>query len=294
MNAKTPPNNAKIAARSAMTIDDRFACFPLQEAALSQQHVSYRAAGKGIPLVALHGIGGGSGSWLPQLESLARRFRIIAWDAPGYGHSSLISGPAPVAGDYADALARLLDALSIEKCLLVGQSLGALIATAFARVLPYRLHGLVLLGPAGGYGAASQEKRDEILAGRLDAMASLGPVGMAANRAGALLAPNASAEARALVAAGMRMLRPEGYGQAARLLVNGHLAGDARHVRVSTIVGCGTVDEITPEAGCRALAAAFSDWQYRAIPGAGHASNIDQPERVNVVIERFAAQVGAT
>ncbi len=280
-------------ARSGSTIDDRLARFPLREAGPSQQRLSYRAAGKGVPLVALHGIGGGSGSWLPQLESLARRFRVIAWDAPGYGQSSLITGPAPIAGDYADALARLLDALSIERCLLVGQSLGALIATAFARLRPDRLHGLILLGPAGGYGAASQEQRDEILAGRLDAMASLGPVGMAAQRAGTLLAANASTEARALVAAGMRMLRPDGYGQAARLLVNGHLAGDARHVRIATMVGCGTVDQITPEAGCRALAAAFSDWQFRAILGAGHASNIDQPDQVNALIERFAAHVGA-
>ena len=285
--------------RSGTTIDDRLARFPLLEIGPAHQRISYRTAGKGLPLVMLHGIGGGSGSWLPQLETLARRFQVIAWDAPGYGHSSLIAGltpiagPTPMANDFADALDRLLDALAIEKCLLVGQSMGALIATAFARARPYRLHGLLLLGPAGGYGGATQAKRDEILTGRLNAMATLGPEGMAAQRTGALLAPDASHETHAIVAASMRQLRPNGYGDAVRLLVNGQLINDARHVRSATMVGCGTFDQVTPEAGCRALASAFSDWQYRAILGAGHASNVDQPVRVNHLIRRFADYLGA-
>jgi pimeloyl-ACP methyl ester carboxylesterase len=280
-------------ARSGTTIDERLARFPVLEVGPAQQRIAYRSGGKGLPLLMLHGIGGGSGSWLPQLEMLARRFKVIAWDAPGYGNSSLIAGPAAIASDYADALDRLLDALGIEKCLLVGQSMGALIATAFARARPYRLHGLLLLGPAGGYGGATQAKRDEILTGRLDSMAKLGPEGMAAQRTAALLAPDASNEAHAIVAASMRRLRPDGYGEAVRLLVNGQLVNDARHVRTATMVGCGTVDQVTPEAGCRTLASAFSDWQYRAIPGAGHASNVDQPVRVNQLIERFAGFLGA-
>ncbi|MFM9885840.1 MAG: alpha/beta fold hydrolase [Burkholderiales bacterium] len=279
-------------ARSGMTIDDRLARFPMLEVGPGHQRISYRTAGKGLPLLMLHGIGGGSGSWLPQLETLSGRFRVIAWDAPGYGNSSLIAGPTPIASEYADALDRLLDALAIDKCLLVGQSMGALIATAFARARPYRLHGLLLLGPAGGYGGATQAKRDEILTGRLDAMAKLGPEGMAAQRTGPLLAPDASDEAHAIVAASMRRLRPDGYAEAARLLVNGQLIHDARHVRSATMVGCGTVDQVTPEAGCRALASAFSDWQYRAILGAGHASNVDQPIRVNQLIEQFANFLG--
>ncbi len=281
-------------ARNGSTIDARLARFAQREEGSPHQRMSYRMAGKGAPLVMLHGIGGGSGSWLPQLEALAGRFRMIAWDAPGYGNSALINGPAPRADEYAAALERLLDTLAIDQCLLVGQSLGALMATAFARAFPYRLHGLVLLGPAGGYGSQSEDRRDEILASRLNAMATLGPHGMASTRASALLAADASTEARAIVAASMRALRPDGYAQAVRLLVNGRLAEDARHVRVPTLVACGTVDQITPEAGCRALAAAFSDWQYRAILGAGHASNVDQPERVNALIVRFADQIGVT
>ncbi len=280
-------------ARSGTTIDDRLARFPMLEVGPAHQRIAYRSAGKGLPLLMLHGIGGGSGSWLPQLEMLARRFKVIAWDAPGYGNSSLIADPTSIASDYADALDRLLDALGIEKCLLVGQSMGALIATAFARARPYRLHGLLLLGPAGGYGGATQTKRDEILTGRLDTMAKLGPEGMAAQRTAALLASDASNEAHAIVAASMQRLRPDGYAQAVRLLVNGQLVNDARHVRSATMVGCGTVDQVTPEAGCRTLASAFSDWQYRAIPGAGHASNVDQPVRVNQLIERFAGFLGA-
>jgi pimeloyl-ACP methyl ester carboxylesterase len=210
--------------RTALTIEERLARFAPLESGAPAARISYRTAGHGTPLVLLHGIGGGSGSWLPQLETLGDRFRLIAWDAPGYGTSTLVGSAMPSANDYAEGLVRLLDALAIERCVLVGQSLGALMATAFARALPDRLYGLLLLGPAAGYGTASQAKRDEILAGRLDAMRKLGPEGMATTRAGALLAADAAPAARELVADGMRRLRPDGFAQAVRLLVNGDLA----------------------------------------------------------------------
>jgi len=63
--------------------------------------ISYREAGAGPALVLLHGIGSSSASWLFQLESLAG-YRLIAWDAPGYGGSAFLSaaddlGAAPSA-----------------------------------------------------------------------------------------------------------------------------------------------------------------------------------------------------
>ena len=50
--------------------------------------IAYRRAGDGPPLVCLHGIGSGSASWAAQLEALAARFDVIAWDTPGYGGSA--------------------------------------------------------------------------------------------------------------------------------------------------------------------------------------------------------------
>jgi len=269
----------------------RLARFPVEESGTGDARVSFRAAGTGTPLVMLHGISGGSGAWLPQLETLADAFRVIAWDAPGYGASTIVRGAAPRAADYADALAAFLDRLGVECCLLVGQSLGAMMGTAFARAHPARVCGLALFGPARGYGDATPERRDEVLRGRLDTMARLGPDGMAATRARALLGTSPTDDAIALVASGMRALHPEGYAQAARLLAGNCLPDDAAYVTAPVLVACGTADTVTPEAGCQAIAAAFARAEYHAIAEAGHASGIDRPDQVNALLRAFAKRI---
>ena len=61
--------------------------------------ISYREAGSGTPLVILHGLGGRSESWAPQYDGLADRWRVIGWDAPGYGGSSPFETDLPSVGE---------------------------------------------------------------------------------------------------------------------------------------------------------------------------------------------------
>jgi len=89
---------------------------------------SYQDAGSGLPLVLLHGIGSAATSFRYQLQGLSTRFRVVAWDAPGYGASTPLAIEPPSASDYAAALDAWLRALDIDRCHLVGQSLGTLIA----------------------------------------------------------------------------------------------------------------------------------------------------------------------
>lgn len=117
--------------------------------------IGYREAGAAYaahagrdPVVLLHGIGSGAASWVRQLDALGATRRALAWDAPGYGVSSRVAADSPVASDYAASLAAWLDALRIERCVLVGHSLGAIVAGAFARQAGERLSGLLLISPA--------------------------------------------------------------------------------------------------------------------------------------------------
>ena len=75
---------------------------------------------------------------------------MIAWDTPGYGESTPLKKPQPLARDYADALAMFLDVMQIQECCLVGHSLGTLIAAAFVRNYA-RTSALVLASCAMGY-----------------------------------------------------------------------------------------------------------------------------------------------
>src|SRR5205823_12453310 len=74
-----------------------------------------------------------------QLEALSTRFRVVAWDAPGYGASTPLAIEHPDAGNYAAALDAWLGALGVDRCHLVGQSLGTLIAARFAAAQPGRV-----------------------------------------------------------------------------------------------------------------------------------------------------------
>jgi pimeloyl-ACP methyl ester carboxylesterase len=267
----------------------RLARHRLDERRTSRGIVSFRAAGAGPALCLLHGIGSQSGSWAPQLEALAARYRVIAWDAPGYGRSDALPAAAPAAADYAATLAAFWDALGLRTAVLVASSLGALIAGAFAARSPARVAGLVLLNPAGGHGRADPAARQAKLAARLDRLTALGPEGMARDLAPGMLSPSASDEARALAAWATARLRPEGYAQAARMLAGGSLADDAARYDGPVLVVAASADTITPPAGCEAIAAAFPHGAFRLLQGPGHLSYLDAPDTVNALVAAFAA-----
>lgn len=262
-------------------LEARMAAFPAKTLSVGGKALSYREAGQGATLVLLHGIGSGSASWLFQLEGLSQAYRILAWDAPGYGESDAFSIDNPFPEDYARALSVLLGALQVQSFVLVAQSLGCLIAAAYARSFP--LEKMLLISPAGGHAGNRAKIRD-----RLQQLDELGPAGLAEKRAAGMLSPNAPLLALELVRWSYRRIRPQGYRQAAHCLANGNIRQDAPHFRGEVLVACGSADTVTPEAGCREIAAAFPRGAYRSLPGLGHASQAEGPEPVNAMIRGFA------
>jgi pimeloyl-ACP methyl ester carboxylesterase len=263
-------------------LDERIARFPRRKS----KAISYREAGAGQALVLLHGIGSSSASWLFQLESL-KGYRLIAWDAPGYGNSDFLNEEKPKAQNYSDALHGFLERLLLKDVVLVGNSLGCLMAAAYAAAHPEHASSMILLGPAGGYGNSSASEREEKLQTRLKQLADLRPEGLAEKRSPTLVAASSPPIALELVRWSQRRIRPEGYRQAAHCLANGRLADDARQFRKKVLIACGTEDVITPEAGCKAIAAAFPKAEYRSLPGLGHAPHVEDPAKINAVIREF-------
>ncbi len=172
----------------------------------------FREQGSGIPLTLLHGISSGAASWHKQMALPG--YRVLAWDMPGYGESPMLAATPADAGDYADALARMLDRAGVEQTILVGHSLGALVAAAFAAKYPQRVLYLVLADVAQGYGQAEAAQREKVWQGRQQQIA-LGGEAMARGRAAKLLRHGAREADVATVAAGMRRLRRDGYLAAA-------------------------------------------------------------------------------
>jgi pimeloyl-ACP methyl ester carboxylesterase len=266
--------------------------------------LSYLACeGRGtMPIVLLHGIGSNAYSFAPLIAAFEGRYPALAWNAPGYGASRPLAGEWPDADSYAAALNRLLADVDISRCVLVGHSLGCLIAARFALVSPHSVASLMLVSPALGYGTEKGGALPEGVARRIEELDRLGPEQFAAARAGGLVAdPTATPDVLEAVMRAMADIRRPGYDQAARLLAGGRLLEDAAKLVVPTTVVVGTQDRITPPANARRLFEALSGaaCAYREIAGAGHAVCQEEPAAIaraiaeTIVHEANAREVNA-
>ena len=110
-----------------------------------QLHVTEWGASSGPPIVFLHGGAHDSSRWSEVCRRLPQRYRCIVPDQRGHGASERASD-----GDYSceaqtEDLAALLDVLAIDRCALVGHSMGGLNALRFAGLRPARTSALVLV-----------------------------------------------------------------------------------------------------------------------------------------------------
>jgi pimeloyl-ACP methyl ester carboxylesterase len=274
------------------TLEARLSHFPAQRIAIAPQRaVGYREAGgvhaeSGLPVVLLHGIGSGAASWVQQFDVLGATRRVLAWDAPGYGESTSVASASPQAHEYASPLEDWLDALGIERCVLVGHSLGAIIAGSFASLHAQRVAGLLLISPAAGYGAASEEVRVSKRDSRLAMLAELGPQGLADKRSANMLSPHADEASRDWVRWNMSRIVPAGYAQATHLLANADLASDVAKFDGRIAVAVGAQDTITPPESCERISQAAGT-RLQVIPRAGHAGYIEAANEYTALIDAF-------
>ncbi len=248
--------------------------------------------GRGPVFVCLHGIGSGAASWLDTALRLEEEgARVIAWDAPGYGASTPLEASVPTAADYADRLQGLLDALDIDRCVLVGHSLGAITAGHAARPgspMADRIARLVLISPAAGYGAPGKEEaRERVHAQRLTALAEDGIAGMAAKADQRLLSPHANELARQWVRWNMGRLNDTGYTQAVELLCGADLLAELPPA-MPVHVACGALDVVTTPQACEEVARRCGV-QLELLADAGHASYVEQAPAVAALLLRQAA-----
>jgi len=110
--------------------------------------LSTLAAGRGSPVICLHGLGATKASFLPSIAALAGDWRVIAVDLPGFGESDKPLGAAYDAPYFAGAVTALLDELGIERARLIGNSMGGRVAIEVGLLYPERVEGMALLSPA--------------------------------------------------------------------------------------------------------------------------------------------------
>ena len=257
------------------------------------------AKGQAGPVfVCLHGIGSGAASWLDTALLLADEpgCRVIAWDMPGYGESTPFALAQPTAADCALRLAGLLEAMGVERCVLVGHSLGAITAARAACAdssIAGRIAQLVLLSPAIGYGAdGRQAQAERVRAQRLETLARDGVAGMAAKADARLLSEHAGERPRQWVRWNMGRLNPAGYAQAVQLLCGADVLADLPPA-MPAHVACGALDVVTTPEACAAVARGCGV-TLQQLPQAGHACYVEQPRAVAQLLRDAAATLPMT
>ena len=106
-------------------------------------------AGPGPPIVHVHGFGISGSYLMPTARLLAPHAVNVVPDLPGYGRSARQSSVLGIPA-LADALVAVLDALGLDRVVLVGNSMGCPVSLEVAHAAPDRVHRLVLVSPAGG------------------------------------------------------------------------------------------------------------------------------------------------
>lgn len=117
---------------------------PLSLGGESDRQVSL-VKGSGQPLLFLHGVGNQGSSWFEVAPAFSGSFRVVVPDLPGHGESAPANGDLPMATIVGGAERLLLEVTADRKAIVVGNSMGAWIATLLALQHPDRVERIVLV-----------------------------------------------------------------------------------------------------------------------------------------------------
>jgi len=247
------------------------------------RQLAYQSVGSGPVLVLLHAFPFDSRMWRQTATALAGQHQVITPDMRGFGLSDLGSGGFSIA-DLADDLAALLDALDLSAATVGGISMGGYVALAFARRHRDRLKSLILADTKAA--ADSPEARQ----GREAAISLVEKQGVAAlleKQIPRLLSTSASDSLRADVRA-LGAQQAETVIAAIRALRDRpDRTAELPEIAVPTLVVVGNDDALSPPAEARAMAAAMPNARVVEIPGAGHLSNLENPDSFTAALAGF-------
>ncbi len=111
--------------------------------------IYYEVRGEGPPLVLIEGLGYAMWMWIMQINDLSRDIKLITYDNRGVGKSDKPSYPYTM-DLFAEDLKAVIDAVNVEKCHILGVSMGGMIAMQFALKYPNRVKSLILVATHHG------------------------------------------------------------------------------------------------------------------------------------------------
>jgi pimeloyl-ACP methyl ester carboxylesterase len=234
----------------------------------------------GAPALLLsHGFGATSAMFAPNVPTLATHRDVITWDLRGHGGSESPADPECYSGARAlDDMQAILDTLDVARAVLGGHSLGGYLSLSFALAHPERVAGLILIGTGPGF--RKDDARDAWNRRAHGTADRLADIGVAALGDSSELHGDAHADVRGLVLAANGTLTQR----------DAHVIDGLPGIQVPALVIVGENDK-NFLAAADYMAGKMPAARKVVIPDAGHAPNVDQPERVNAELTAFLADL---
>jgi 3-oxoadipate enol-lactonase len=251
-------------------------------------HHEVRGRPDGPPLVFSNSLGTDFRIWNDVAAALGDRYRIVLYDKRGHGLSEATPAPYRLT-DHVDDLAALLDHLGIGKAVIVGLSVGGLIAQGVAATRPERVAALVLCDTAHKIGTP------EMWNARIDTVTTKGIGSMADAIMERWFTPDYRRPENADFAGYTNMLvrtTVDGYAGTCAAIRDADLTESTRALKVPVLCIVGDQDGSTPPDLVRSTADLIDGARFEIIAGAGHIPCVEQPAATTALIAGFLDQTG--
>jgi pimeloyl-ACP methyl ester carboxylesterase len=247
-------------------------------ASVNGVRLRYDESGAGPALLLSHGFGATGRMWDGERRALADRWRVIAWDMRGHGDTEGPDDPAQYSAELTVGDMRgLLLHLGIRRAIIGGLSLGGYVSLAFHARHPEMTRALVLCDTGPGYrNAEARAGWNERAFRRADELESRGLEVLAGSSREMRESVHRHRSAKWLANAARGMLAQDGP----------RVIDSLPTIAVPTLIIVGDQDEpfLAP---CRYMAGKIPGARLEIIKGAGHSSNLDQPEAFDRVVGDF-------
>jgi pimeloyl-ACP methyl ester carboxylesterase len=252
--------------------------------------IAYQKAGTGPALVLLHGFTQDSRVWKTQIESLSKDFTVIAWDAPGAGLSADPPDSFNIS-NWADCLAGLLDSAGIEQAQILGLSWGGLLAQEFYHRYPARVLSLILADTYAGWTGSLSDSIAKVRLQNCIRDSQLPPSEFVPKYLPGMFGDSVRPETKEVLSRIMSGTHPKGF----RLMATALAVADTRSllpvIKVPVLLIWGESDKRSPINVAHQMQDSIPGAKIEIISGAGHVSNMEQPEQFNEIVKDFCSTV---
>lgn len=256
-----------------------------------QKTLHYQIYGSGIPIMLVHGFGEDSSIWETQINTLQQHFLLVVPDLPGSGKSPLGTEPITMES-MANDLLRILEAEKIEKCIMLGHSMGGYVTLAFAENFPEKLLGFGLIHSTA---YADSEEKKEIRRKAIDFILQHGAHAFLKTSIPNLFADTFQTqhpETVQSVIAKAASFTPEALIAYYKAMMNRKDRSSVlHHSQVPVLIFIGEQDKAVPPADALEQSSFPAICQVEVLPEAGHMGMLEAPERLNNSIKDFVQLV---